>query len=161
MCVATAAPGAGINVSPRGGPAGFLRVLDEQTLLIPDRPANRIADAVRNLLMDPRVALLFLIPGVSDTFRVNGRAVITDDAALLAPSSVTGRAPRPGLVALITDSELRTASRHIERGALPSCRAILRALTDRGFDADGYDTVRTVRYARAMASTDPDAERGR
>jgi len=91
VCIATAAPDGGLDVSPRGDPAGFVRVLDERTLLIPDRPGNRIADTLRNLLVDPRVALLFLIPGVGDTFRVNGRAVITDDAELLAPSAVDGK----------------------------------------------------------------------
>src|ERR1700742_4292697 len=80
VCVATLDPDGGLDVSPRGDPAGFVRVLDERTLLIPDRPGNLIADTLTNLLIDPRIALLFLIPGVGDTFRVNGTAIITDDA---------------------------------------------------------------------------------
>src|SRR6202142_2802036 len=64
VCVATKMPDGGIDVSPRGDPAGFVRILDEQTLLIPDRPGNRIADTLTNLLVDSRIALLFLIPGV-------------------------------------------------------------------------------------------------
>src|SRR6266566_1675471 len=86
VCVATGTPDGGLDVSPRGDPAGFVRILDERTLLIPDRPGNRIADTLTNLLADPRIALLFLIPGVGDSFRVNGRASIVDDAELLAPS---------------------------------------------------------------------------
>src|SRR6204780_5627957 len=97
VCVATAHPDGGLDVSPRGDPAGFVRILDERTLLIPDRPGNRIADALTNLLADPRIALLFLIPGVGDTFRVNGHAKIVDDPELLAGSAVGGRGPRLGI----------------------------------------------------------------
>lgn len=87
VCVATARPDGGLDVSPRGDPAGFVRILDERTLLIPERPGNRIADTLTNLLGDPRIALLFLIPGVGDTFRVNGRGEIVDDPALLCDSA--------------------------------------------------------------------------
>src|SRR4051812_16623902 len=68
VCVATTRPDGGIDVSPRGDPAGFVRILDEQTLLIPERPGNRIADTLSNLIADPRIGLLFLVPGVGDTF---------------------------------------------------------------------------------------------
>ncbi len=93
VCVATARPDGGLDVSPRGDPAGFVRILDERTLLVPERPGNRIADSLTNLLADDRIALLFLIPGVGDTFRVNGRAVITDDRELLEPCAVRARCP--------------------------------------------------------------------
>src|SRR5206468_2296709 len=83
----------GPDVSPRGDPAGFVRILDERTLLLPDRPGNKLADTLTNLLEDDRIALLFLIPGVNDTFRVNGRARIVDDPELLAASEVDGKAP--------------------------------------------------------------------
>ena len=96
VCVATARPDGGLDVSPRGDPPGFVRILGERTLLLPDRPGNRIADTLTNLLEDPRIALLFLIPGIGDTFRVNGRARIVDDAELLAPSAVDGKVPRLG-----------------------------------------------------------------
>src|ERR1700686_3933783 len=79
VCVATARPDGGLDVSPRGDPAGFVRILDERTLLLPARPGNRIADTLTNLLVDSRIALLFFIPGIGDTFRVNGRAEIVDD----------------------------------------------------------------------------------
>src|SRR3954465_9514225 len=83
VCVATARPDGGLDVSPRGDPQGFVRILDERTLLIPDRPGNKLADTLTNVLADPRIALLFLIPGIGDSFRVNGRAFITDDADVL------------------------------------------------------------------------------
>src|ERR671922_867676 len=104
VCVATGRPDGGLDVSPRGDPAGFVRILDERTLLIPDRPGNRIADTLTNVLADPRIALLFLIPGVGDTFRVNGRAVVVDDPDVLAPSAVEGRAPRLGILVAIEEA---------------------------------------------------------
>ena len=73
MCVATASPDGGLDVSPRGDPAGFVRIIDERTLLLPDRPGNKLADTLTNLLADDRIALLFLIPGVGDSFRANRR----------------------------------------------------------------------------------------
>ncbi len=159
VCVATVAPGGGLDVSPKGDGPGFVRVLDERTLLIPERPGNRIADSLRNLLADPRIALLFLLPGVGDTFRVNGRATITDDAELLAPSAVEGRAPKLGLLVSIEEaythcpkalirSDLWNPERHIDRSALPSSGAILRSLSTPEFDAELYDRERTERYAR-------------
>jgi len=158
MCIATVDPDGGLDVSPRGDPAGFVRILDQRTLLIPDRPGNRIADTLRNLLADQRIALLFLIPGVGDTFRVNGHAVITDDAELLAPSAVGGRPPKLGLLVTIEQaytqcpkalirSDLWNPGKHIERSELPSAGAIMRSLTG-DFDADAYDRDRAERYAR-------------
>src|SRR3954447_6913998 len=76
LCIATSSPDGRCDVSPRGDPAGFVRILDERTLLIPDRPGNRIADTLRNILANPHVGLVFLIPGIGDSFRVNGRAVV-------------------------------------------------------------------------------------
>lgn len=159
LCIATVAPDGLLDVSPRGDGAGFVRILDERALLIPERPGNRIADTLTNLLADPRVALLFLIPGVGDTFRVNGRAVITDDAELLAPSAVEGKAPKLGLLVSIEEaythcpkamirSDLWNPERHIDRSALPSSGAILRSLSTPDFDAEFYDRERTERYAR-------------
>jgi PPOX class probable FMN-dependent enzyme len=159
MCVATADPGGGLDVSPRGDPAGFVRILDERTLLIPDRPGNRIADTLVNLLADSRIALLFVIPGIGDSFRVNGRAVITDDIELLAPSTLEGKAPKLGLLVTIEEvytqcskafirSEIWNPEKHIERDELPSSGAILRSLATPDFDADRYDRERAERYAR-------------
>lgn len=159
VCVATARPGGGLDVSPRGDPAGFVRILDERTLLLPERPGNRIADTLTNLLHDPRIALLFLIPGVGDTFRVNGQAGLVDDPELLAPSAVDGRTPRLGIHVRIEQaytqcpkalirSELWNPDRHVDRSALPSSGEILRSLTQPDFDAESYDRERAARYAR-------------
>ena len=159
LCVGTAKPGGGLDVSPRGDPAGFVRILDERTLLIPERPGNRLADTLTNLLADPRIALLFLIPGVGDTFRVNGRAVIVEDPELLEPSAIGGRAPRLGIRVSIEEaytqcskalirSDLWNPERHIDRSELPSSGRILRSLIEAEFDAEQYDRARAARYAR-------------
>jgi uncharacterized protein len=159
VCVATGRPDGGLDVSPRGDPAGFVRILDERTLLIPERPGNRLADTLTNLLADSRIAILFLIPGVGDTFRVNGRAVVVDDAELLAPSSVEGKVPRLGILVTIEEaytqcskalirSELWNPQRHIDRSELPSSGEILRSLAGPELDAQEYDRARAARYAR-------------
>jgi PPOX class probable FMN-dependent enzyme len=98
VCLATADEEGRCDVSPRGDPAGFVRILDEVTLLVPERPGNRLADSLTNILRNPHVGLLFVIPGVGDTFRVEGRATLTDDPALLAPSAVEDKVPRLGIL---------------------------------------------------------------
>jgi uncharacterized protein len=159
VCIATARPDGGLDVSPRGDPAGFVRILDERTLLIPERPGNRIADTLTNLLSDPRIGLLFLIPGVGDTFRVNGEAEIVDDPELLVPSAVEGKVPRLGLLVSIQEaytqcpkalirSDLWNPEHHVERSELPSSGEILRSLHGQEFDAAEYDRERAARYAR-------------
>lgn len=159
VCVATKMPNGGIDVSPRGDPAGFVRIIGDRELLVPERPGNRIADTLTNLLADPSIGLLFLIPGVGDSFRVNGRGVITDDRELLAPSAVEGSVPKLGILVSIEEaytqcskalirSDLWNPERHIDRSALPSSGEILRSLNDPAFDADEYDRARAERYAR-------------
>jgi uncharacterized protein len=159
VCVATKLPDGGIDVSPRGDPPSFVRILDERTLLLPERPGNRLADTLTNLLGDPAIGLLFLIPGVGDSFRVNGRAYITDDPELLVPSAVEGSAPKLGIVVSIEEaytqcskalirSELWNPERHVDRSELPSSGEILRVLNDPSFDAEEYDRDRAERYAR-------------
>ena len=159
LCVATKMPGGGVDVSPRGDPPSFVRILDDRTLLIPDRPGNRIADTLTNLLGDPSIGLLFLIPGIGDSFRVNGRASITDDAELLAPSEVEGSVPKLGILVEIEEaytqcskafirSDLWNPALHIDRQDLPSAGAILKSIRDDEFDADAYNEARAERYAR-------------
>jgi PPOX class probable FMN-dependent enzyme len=159
VCVATGRPDGGLDVSPRGDPAGFVRVLDEETLLLPERPGNRLADTLVNLLADPRIALLFLIPGVGDTFRVNGTAFVTDDPELLAPSAVEGKLPRLGIVVQVTEaytqcakallrSDLWNPERHVDRSQLPSHGEILRAISLPDLDVDRHERERAARYAR-------------
>jgi PPOX class probable FMN-dependent enzyme len=159
VCVATARHDGGLDVSPRGDPQGFVRILDERTLLIPDRPGNRIADTLRNVLSDERIALLFLIPGVNDTFRVNGRAVIVDDPELLAASEVEGRQPKLGILVTIDEaytqcpkalirSDLWNPERHVDRSELPSAGELMRAVANPDLDVDEYDRERAGRYER-------------
>jgi uncharacterized protein len=159
VCVATKMPNGGIDVSPRGDPAGFVRILGERELLIPERPGNRIADTLTNLLADPSIGLIFLIPGVGDSFRVNGRGVITDDQELLAPSAVEESVPKLGILVSIDEaytqcskalirSDLWNPERHVDRSDLPSSGEILRSLNDPNFDAEEYDRARLERYAR-------------
>jgi len=159
VVVATGRPDGGLDVSPRGDPAGFVRILDERTLLLPDRPGNRLADTFTNLLADDRIALLFLIPGVNDTFRVNGRARIVDDPELLAASEVEGKVPQLGILVEVEEaytqcpkaflrSELWNPERHIERSELPSQGEILRAIADPDLDVEEYNKARDGRYRR-------------
>jgi len=159
VVVASGRPDGGLDVSPRGDPAGFVRILDERTLLLPDRPGNKLADTLTNLLADDRSALLFLIPGVNDTFRVNGRARIVDDPELLAESEVEGKVPQLGILVEVEEaytqcpkaflrSELWNPERHIERSQLPSQGEILRAIADPQLDVESYEKARNGRYRR-------------
>jgi hypothetical protein len=159
VCVATGRPGGGMDVSPRGDPPGFVRVLDDHTLLLPERPGNRLADTLVNLLSDPQIALLFLIPGVGDTFRVNGTARITDDTDLLAPSVVEGKAPRLGILITVHEaytqcpkallrSDLWNPAHHVERSELPRHGEILKAVSLPDLDVSEHERARAERYAR-------------
>lgn len=159
LCLATSDADGRCDVSPRGDPRGFVRILDDVTLLIPERPGNRLADSLRNVLRNPRVGLLFVVPGVGDTFRVNGRATLVTDVALLEPCAVEGKTPALGIVVDVEEaftqcskaferSRLWDPSGFIERAALPTNGQIHRLLQGEGFDADEYDRERVARYAR-------------
>jgi len=158
VLLATSASDGTCDVSPRGDPPGFVRILDERTLLLPERPGNRLADSFRNVLANPHAALLFVIPGIGDTLRVNGRATLVADEELLAPSTVEGKVPRAGFVIEVEEvfthcskAFLRAAlwdpTRYVDRSELPSSGEIHRA-RDPSFDAEAYDTERAGRYAR-------------
>jgi uncharacterized protein len=159
VCVATSRPDGGLDVSPRGDPAGFVRIIDKRTLLIPDRPGNKLADTLTNVLEDPRIALLFLVPGVGDSFRVNGRAQIVDDPELLAGSAVEGKVPKLGILVDIEEaftqcskalvrSDLWNPEKHVDRSELPSTGAVLAAVADPELDVEEYERARAERYAR-------------
>jgi uncharacterized protein len=159
VVVASGRPDGGLDVSPRGDPAGFVRILDERTLLLPDRPGNKLADTLTNLLADDRIALLFLIPGVNDTFRVNGRARIVDDPELLAASEVEGKVPQLGILVEVEEaytqcpkaflrSDLWNPERHVQRAELPRSGDILRSIADPELDVEEYEEARTERYRR-------------
>ncbi|MDB4973222.1 MAG: hypothetical protein JWN48_1563 [Myxococcaceae bacterium] len=147
------------DVSPRGDPPGFVRILDDRTLLLPERPGNRLADSLRNILSNPHVGMLFVIPGVGDTFRVNGRATLTTDAALLAPSCVEGKLPTLGILVDIEQAYTQCAKAFLrsqcwnpetflERSALPSHGEIQRAVQGDSVDVEQFDAARAARYAR-------------
>jgi len=149
MILATAGP-EGLDCSPRGDPAGFVRVVDRKTILIPDRRGNNRVDALRNIVRDPRVALLFLIPGIGNTLRVNGRAEILDDAQLLESFAIRGKLPRTVLRVTaesvyfqcpkaLVRSRLWSPEAHVPVSDMPSAGQILAGLTKGAFDGAEYD----------------------
>jgi uncharacterized protein len=149
MVMATSGPD-GLDVSPRGDPPGFVVVEDEKTLLIPDRRGNNRADSLNNLIDDPRIALLFLIPGVGETLRVNGRAEISVDPALLERFPAQGKLPRSVIVVhvervyfqcpkALVRSELWNPAKHVERRSLPSAGTILADITRGRVGGTEYD----------------------
>ena len=151
----------GFDCSPRGDAPGFVRVHDEKTLLIPDRRGNNRIDTLRNILHDPRVALLFLIPGCGETIRVNGRAAISTDPALAQGFIVDGKTPRAVIIVTvdrvyfqcakaIVRSKLWDASRHIERKSLPSAGTILAELTDGKLGGEAHDRAAPERLKATL-----------
>lgn len=140
------------DVSPRGDAPGFVRILDDRTLLLPDRPGNNRIDTLENVAAHPEVALIFFIPGVDETLRVNGRAEVTTDPELLAPSAVNGKPPRTGLVVSLEEcflhcgkalirSHLWDPARQIERRSFPS---LARMIADQIAGVDEREADRVV-----------------
>jgi PPOX class probable FMN-dependent enzyme len=148
----------GLDCSPRGDRPGFVRVLDERTLALPDRRGNDRIDSLRNMIRDPRVALMFLIPGSGTALRVNGRARVTADAAMCGSFAVDGKAPRS--VAVITPEAVYfQCARAILRArlweqraapALPTPGQILARLTEGVVGGEPYDREWPGRAARTM-----------
>lgn len=103
LLLSTANANGQCDASPRGDAPGFVRVLDDHHLLIPDRPGNRRIDSLRNMLANPHVGLLFLIPGLNETLRINGRACIVKDESLLKEQAVRGRIPRLGIIVTVEE----------------------------------------------------------
>ena len=147
--VATQGPN-GADVSPRGDPAGFVRVRDSKTVLIPDRRGNNRVDTLRNLVRDPRVALLFMIPGIGQTLRINGRAEIVVDPDLNASFAVNGKLPKCVLVVTadrvytqcpkaLVRSRLWSPQSQIDRSELPSPGEMIAALSKGAIDGAEYD----------------------
>ena len=117
LVLATAAADGTCDTSPRGGPPGFVRVLDERRVLVPEYPGNRRADSHRNLLENPRASLIFMIPRLRETLRVTGRACITRDAGLLADLAVNGKPPALGIGVEVEEAFIHCAKAFI-RSAL-------------------------------------------
>jgi uncharacterized protein len=161
VCIATSNAAGHCDLSPRGDPAGFVRILDERALLLPERPGNRLADSLRNILANPHIGLLFVVPGVADTFRVNGRASITTDPALLAPCAVEGKLPLLGILVNIDEaytqcskaflrSHLWDPGRFVDPATMPTGGQVHRAIQGEAFDARQYDEERAERYRRRV-----------
>ena len=147
--LATSGP-EGLDCSPRGDQPGFVRVVDARTLLLPDRRGNNRTDSLRNIVRDPRVALLFLIPGSGTTLRVNGRAVLRTDADLLESFAVDGTTPRSVIeitvdsvyfqcARAIVRSDLWNPDKHVEAACLPTPGQILATLTQNRLGGVEYD----------------------
>jgi PPOX class probable FMN-dependent enzyme len=149
VVLATCGP-EGLDTSPRGDPPGFVQVVDEKTLLIPDRRGNNRADSLRNIIRDPRVALLFLIPGVGETLRINGTAVISTDPALIERFPFRGTLPRTVIVVTaervyfqcpkaLVRSDLWNPDKRVGRETVPSAGTIMAGITDGQLGGAEYD----------------------
>ncbi|MFT3820401.1 MAG: pyridoxamine 5'-phosphate oxidase family protein [Rubrivivax sp.] len=151
----------GLDTSPRGDAPGFVHVADARTLLLPDRRGNQRIDSLRNLVHDPHCALLFLIPGVGETLRVNGRGRVSAHPALCAHFAVQGKPAESVLVIEVASvffqcaravkrSGLWDAAAQVDRGALPSPGLILQTLSRGGIDGTSYDAELQPRQARTL-----------
>jgi PPOX class probable FMN-dependent enzyme len=152
---------AGVDASPRGDAPGFVVVENDKTLLLPDRRGNNRVDSLANIVSDPRVALLFLIPGVAETLRVNGRADISIAPDLLNRFAVDGKTPRSVLVVhveavyfqcsrAIVRSSLWKDSARIDRSELPSTGTILATLSKQSIDGETYDRTQDERVKSTL-----------
>jgi uncharacterized protein len=146
--VATSGPG-GLDCSPRGDGPGFVHVLDNQTVALPDRRGNNRLDTLRNIVVDPKIALLFMIPGINETLRINGHAVLSTAPDLLARFAVDDKLPKTVIVITIGSvyfqcaralirSRLWEPDSRVARSTLPSAGQMTKA-ADGAFDAEAYD----------------------
>lgn len=160
LALATSGP-EGLDCSPRGDVPGFVRVADPRTLLMPDRRGNNRIDSLRNVVRDPRVGLMFLIPGIGNALRVNGQAVVEDDPALLASFAVEGKAPRTVMVITVGEVYFQCARALIRSGlwrqesqvdpkSLPSPGQILAELSRGSVDGEAYDGAWGERARQTM-----------
>jgi PPOX class probable FMN-dependent enzyme len=160
VALATSGP-EGLDCSPRGDKPGFVRIHDDRTLMLPDRRGNNRIDSLRNIVRDPRVGLLFLIPGLGNTLRVNGRAHLSVDPELLEAFAVEEKAPRSVTVITVDTvyfqcaralvrSELWNPERHVDPKNLPSAGEILAALSDNRVGGVTYDREWPGRAAKTM-----------
>lgn len=140
----------GVDCSPKGDAAGFVQVLDARTVAVPDRPGNNRIDNLRNIVEDGRVSLLFIVPGVGEMLRINGRAVVSVAPDLLSRFTVDGKLPRTVVVVTIESvyfhcakaaarAKLWDASRHVARSSLPITGDMLSRLAPAPFDVLAYE----------------------
>ena len=159
MALATVGP-EGLDCSPRGDIGGVVRVVDDKTLHLPDWRGNNRVDSLSNIVRDPRLALMFLIPGSNTTMRINGRGVVSDDAALLESFEMDGRHPRTVVVATIDEvyfqcaralirSQLWNPENFVDPASLPTPGMMLKAAAG-DFDHETYDREWPGRAAKTM-----------
>jgi uncharacterized protein len=155
LILATSGP-EGLDCSPRGDTKGFVRIGDPKTLMIPDRRGNNRVDSLRNIVRDPRVALLFLIPGINGTMRVNGRAELSTDAALRASFEMEGKLPKCVIVVhvervytqcqkALVRGKVWDVGTHMKPSDLPSVGEMMQRLAKDGFDGKAYDEAYPAR----------------
>ncbi len=151
----------GLDCSPRGDPPGFVRVRDENTVLIPDRRGNNRIDTLRNLIVDPRISLLFLIPGVGETLRINGRAEIVTDPELCESFTMQGKAPVSVLAVTaervyfqcpkaLVRSRLWHPEAQVPRAELPSSGEIMAEIIGGEYDAGAHDRAYPQRLKETL-----------
>jgi PPOX class probable FMN-dependent enzyme len=160
VVIATSGP-EGLDCSPRGDPPGFVRVIDEKTLIIPDRRGNNRIDSLRNLVRDPRIALLFLIPGVGETMRINGHAKISTDPKLTETFAINGKVPKCVLVVTVETayfqctkaiirSKLWDPASKVDRKTLPTPGSIIAELTDGKMGGSEHDRLAPERIKETI-----------
>jgi len=160
FALATVGP-EGVDCTPRGDAPGFVRVADARTLMIPDRRGNNRIDSLRNIVRDPRVSLLFLIPGVGETFRVIGRASISTDPQLCESFVFAGKTPRAVVIVAvervyfqcgkaILRSKLWDPASLVDRASLPSNGTILAAITKGEHGGEEYDKAYPARLRETI-----------
>jgi uncharacterized protein len=158
--LATSGP-EGLDCSPRGDLPGFVRIHDDKTLMMPDRRGNNRVDSLRNIVRDPRIALLFLIPGSGSTLRVNGRAEVSAAADLLASFKMDGKAPRTVIVMTVDEiyfqcaraivrSDLWNPDKRVDPKSLPTPGQILASMSDDKVGGDSYDKEWPERAKNSM-----------
>lgn len=151
----------GLDCSPRGDVAGFVRIHDNRTLMMPDRRGNNRVDSLRNIIRDPRIALLFLIPGVGSTLRINGEAQVSTDADLCASFLMEGNAPRSVIVMKVGEvyfqcaraivrSELWNSDKHVDPKDLPSPGQILASMSENRVGGEAYDRAWPERARKSL-----------
>ena len=158
--LATSGP-EGLDCSPRGDLPGFVRIHDDKTLLMPDRRGNNRIDSLRNIVRDPRVALLFMIPGCGNTLRVNGRAKISTDRDLLASFAVNEKAPRSVIVVTVEEmyfqcaravirSDLWNPDKRVDPKTLPTPGQVLAEMSENNVGGEEYDRAWPERARKTM-----------
>jgi uncharacterized protein len=160
FCTVATSGSSGLDCSPRGDGPGFVHVLDDRTVALPDRRGNNRLDTLRNIVADPRIALLFMIPGVNETLRINGRATLSIAPELTHQFAVDGKLPKAVIVVTIDSvyfqcaralirSNLWDPATRVDRSTLPTAGQMTKA-ADASFDAEAYDAALAERQKATL-----------